>query len=703
MTLIIGPPGTGKTTTLCDLIGRYLRLGLSVLLVSHTNIATDNAFIRLIDAMTESEKEDLQTLMQEGLVVRAGEPRHASLQRGTYRKYTVNGLVEARTGKQIALREELERAHQILDGEIELAIHKLSQREAVWLPARKRLRKQMEALEQKRDIARQRQAEREEQDRVFFQAQADLRKAAQQELDPLKEEERQLTASREDLKRRQKQAASDKQKATEELQTVQAMTRLQRAFSRWRGYDVDAQMARIERHRRDYLEKESQIAEVDRKLHQNRMKQSAPSGTIYRSLDDEKRRRYILKEYPSPFLKEIRTCERELAPLSTEFAEGEQPGLELKAEIESKSKERTAMETRIADLKAQQEGLKAQIVADAQLVTTTITGVYVNANLLEREFDVVVVDEVSMISTIGVLLAASRATQHFVGAGDPMQLSPVVKLEHERDAPHAREWLGKDLFSYLGVSIFDARDGKKECCLLTEQGRSHPTIIAPINHFVYLDLLTSRKETENAPGIAPYPEWPLLLVDTSQTEASCIKQSKSQPRTNDYHADVSVVLAQQALESLPPRSPTDDPTFPRVAIIAPYRSQAHLVQKKLREAKIAHLVHTGTINTVQSLEFPVVVFDTVEAPGIRPWQFTFDTILDSRQMATEATRKLNVGWTRARYKLMVIAHRQHLHAHLPHHREENPQEKQRLLVDLVDWAYDRGHMNAAEVVASLHK
>ena len=310
----------------------------------------------------------------------------------------------------------------------------------------------------------------------------------------------------------------------------------------------------------------------------------------------------------------------------------------------------------------------------------------------------VVVDELSMISVIGVLLVASRALHHVVGAGDPMQLPPVVVLKNEKQAPLAREWLGKNLYSYLGISIFDAIDGAKECVLLTEQGRSHPAIIAPINHYVYQNMLTSRQETSYTPGIGPHPEWALMLVDTTGSKAKCIKPRKDKPRENKYHARLAVMIAQQVLASLPPLSPEDDPTIPRVAIVAPYRSQVNLTLRKLRAAEIAHLVHVGTINTVQSLEFPVVIFDTVEASGSpSPWEFTFDSILDKDAMATEATRKLTVAWTRAKQKLIVIAHRKRLQDALPRYGRVSA-GKQYLLWELVEWAAREGYNTSAEYI-----
>ncbi len=440
------------------------------------------------------------------------------------------------------------------------------------------------------------------------------------------------------------------------------------------------------------------MAKVDEARTLNRSQQSGPKDTISQSENEERARRDYIRQFPSPYVKKIKQIEQQLAQLRAALSQGEQPVVGLKAQIEAATSERARIEARLAAISTEQESQRARIIAEAQLIATTITSVYLNPRLLEREFDVVVVDELSMVSVIGVLLVVSRALQYVVGAGDPMQLPPVVVLRHEEQAPLAREWLGKDLFSYLGISIFDAIGGAKECVLLTEQGRSHPAIIAPINHYVYQDILTSRVETMHAPGIGPHPEWPLMLVDTTGSKAKCVKPSRDKPRENKYHARLAVTIAQQALVSLPPLSPEDDPTIPRVAIVAPYRSQVNLTLRKLRQAGIAHLVHVGTINTVQSLEFPVVIFDTVEAPGgPSPWEFTFDTTLDKHAMATEATRKLNVAWTRAKQKLIVIAHRKRLQDALPRY-EQDPAKKQRLLWDLVEWTARAGCTTSTEYI-----
>src|SRR5438128_450171 len=101
---------------------------------------------------------------------------------------------------------------------------------------------------------------------------------------------------------------------------------------------------------------------------------------------------------------------------------------------------------------------------------------------------------------------------------------------------------------HLGITIFDAIGGTKGCVLLTEQGRMHPKILAPLNHFVYQDMLTSRPETEYAPPIRPLPACPLMLVDSSKSpESKIYKPSQNESRVNEHHVEIVVALIPQIL------------------------------------------------------------------------------------------------------------------------------------------------------------
>ncbi len=61
--LIHGPPGSGKTTTISELVLQLLKRNQKVLITSHTNIAVDNALEKIIEALKETNEHDISHLV----------------------------------------------------------------------------------------------------------------------------------------------------------------------------------------------------------------------------------------------------------------------------------------------------------------------------------------------------------------------------------------------------------------------------------------------------------------------------------------------------------------------------------------------------------------------------------------------------------------------------------------------------------------
>jgi hypothetical protein len=605
--------------------------------------------------MLGSRKADLRSFVEQGLVVRQGDPRHVALLKGEYRGLTVTALAEARTGEQAQVRERLQKESEELGHKVEELERDLQQREHAWQMRRSELLQKISPLAEQLKSLQAEREERERKERVFFEAKARERVEVLKILEPLRSQFQQLLEAREQWTTEQQRRKHNWEHARDEQRRVHGMGSVKRFFSDYRNYDFEVAEQNVAHLLREKERAEHQIAAIDASLRENEQARRGPEATLYKiDFEEQGIRNFKASSVVDMTSVQIQRLEQQLALLQEKLDKGEAPLVLLRERVKELKSERASIEGRLKELETEQEALQAQIIADARLVATTITGVYVNPQLLARDFDVVVIDELSMISVISVLLVASRATRRFVGGGDPMQLPPVLKLEHPEKAPFAQKWLGKNFFTHLGVTIFDVIKGQKDCVLLNCQGRMHPQIAAPINHFIYQGMLTNREEMKSFPARGPYLEWPLMLVDSSKSEAKTEKESKKRPRHNKVHAEIAVALVRQVLASLPQGEPPDDPSVPRVAVIAPYRSQVNLISQKLREAGLSEHVHVGTINTVQSLEFEVVVFD-------------------------------------------AVAHLDHLLKYQPKNPNTDP-GKRRLLVELVKWAGREGAVPAAEIL-----
>jgi len=90
ITYVWGPPGTGKTITIANIIRALLSYNLSALLISHTNIATDGALIKVIENLGINNED-----YKNGKIIRVGQIHDTELKK--YELVDINKIIDSKT------------------------------------------------------------------------------------------------------------------------------------------------------------------------------------------------------------------------------------------------------------------------------------------------------------------------------------------------------------------------------------------------------------------------------------------------------------------------------------------------------------------------------------------------------------------------------------------------------------------------------
>jgi len=220
-----------------------------------------------------------------------------------------------------------------------------------------------------------------------------------------------------------------------------------------------------------------------------------------------------------------------------------------------------------------------------------------------RRFELTVVDEATQLTeplTLGLVMRAAR----FVLIGDDRQLPPVVRSER----------LSVSMFERLKARV--ETDAPDRLTLLNVQYRMHPEIMGLSNRFFYGGRLASGVSAEDR---TPPVGEPLEFVPVEEV---------SEGRSNLAEAHAVVFQVERLRKSVAPDA---------IGVISPFRAQVVLLRQMLASTGVA----VDTVERFQGGERDVIVLSMVRSRGSG---FVFDD------------RRFNVAITRARRKLIVVAH-----------------------------------------------
>lgn len=552
--MILGPPGTGKTDVLAAIALLHATLYQHrVLISSHTNIAIDNAIIRLVGFI---KKHGLASWLHNQSVVRYGNPHLAELETDDYRNVTMPLIVADYVEQQRLEITRLEQRREQVIAHLAEDERELPRQRRVWKQRKKaipHLRKKAEealrTLEEKEQarlapILEQLAFVQQQDQQVIVwmnQAYAAIR-ADEQRLAPLIESYQALRTEREHTR-----------KKLELLRGYGVVKRLfvQLRTGEWER-DLDATVQAI-------VSTMQLLAEQIRPLqqHQEQAKQAYQQAVtqhneLYARMASWTEMR---DRRPEAYLQQQEALQQAIKDLDQEAQHGNQRIIQLEQAIARGAQERALIEDALARLDQQVIDVKREaarkVVEAAQVVGATLTSLSMNPVLLRQEWDVVIVDEGSMAPPPAVLIAANRARAHLIVVGDPLQLAPVCKFKE----PQIKYWFGRDVFSHGGYTLEQAATATHHSVLLPYQGRMATAICDLIREPVYKGRLKDRSPRKPRPAIGPEPDSPVVLYDTSGVARARAEQPASKSsRFNRYHAEISIRLTQLALARMPTES-----------------------------------------------------------------------------------------------------------------------------------------------------
>ncbi|MBF9140551.1 AAA family ATPase [Hymenobacter sp. BT439] len=284
------------------------------------------------------------------------------------------------------------------------------------------------------------------------------------------------------------------------------------------------------------------------------------------------------------------------------------------------------------------------LLESVQVITCTLVGA-ANRNIRHLTYETVFIDEAAQALEPGCWIPIAKANR-VVLAGDHHQLPPTVKSEK---AGELRETLFEKCIKRQPAT---AR-------MLTVQYRMHEQIMQFSSDQFYDGKLEAYETVRHA-GLDAYdlkfaPDLPVEFLDTAGFGFQEITIPESRSTANPEEADLLLKRLAQLLEPYDPADHEDDPLS--IGVIAPYRAQINYLKDAIEEndelsgLMLHRQLSVGTVDSFQGQERDIIAITLTRSNNHGEIGFLSDI------------RRMNVGMTRARRKLLLVGDSSTLSAH----------------------------------------
>ncbi len=286
------------------------------------------------------------------------------------------------------------------------------------------------------------------------------------------------------------------------------------------------------------------------------------------------------------------------------------------------------------------------VLESVQVITCTLVGAS-NRNIRHLGFETVFIDEAAQALEPGCWIPIAKG-QRLVLAGDHHQLPPTVKSEKA-----AREGLRETLFEKC------IQRQPNTARMLKVQYRMHAHIMGFSSEKFYGGQLVAHASVRHADLVAYDPRFndprfapdlPVEFIDTAGCgyQELAIPESRSTANPEEAHLLLER-LAQLLAQLSEPGEPTDPDQRPlTIGVIAPYRAQINYLKDAIEDSAVLNglllqrRLSVGTVDSFQGQERDIIAITLTRSNPQGEIGFLSDI------------RRMNVGMTRARRKLLLV-------------------------------------------------
>lgn len=298
------------------------------------------------------------------------------------------------------------------------------------------------------------------------------------------------------------------------------------------------------------------------------------------------------------------------------------------------------------------------LVENSNVVGATCIGINTRPKFRKLNFDVSIIDESGQIQIHNAIVPMTRAPKTLM-LGDHLQIPPaandaVVKLCRDNEVPEKQiELLNKSFFEYLFTRFEKEDENTPNLTRLDEQFRMPGNISDVISDWFYKGNYHAHYDMGRWNPIISGTTTPLITISTSREK----NRFETAEQGGGYSNDLEAKMAAKIVASLAGSAFKADKSgvsTPQIGIISAYGKQVRLIRQKITEENLGFSPDqvysiAASLDSFQGQERPLIIYSctrSADAKRVPPSR--------ARVGFLKELRRLNVAFTRCQIQLVII-------------------------------------------------